>query len=393
MEETLDWNTAWHNLTSQVIAFKHSVISNQTLWINLAVLLSITIASYLILRALLALATRRLNTLYERKHGKIYGFAAEMLGNTSRLLIFAFSLMLGLHVIKLADRWESNISHGWFFALSLQIAIWLDMGIRLWMSGLSSSTTASGRARNPVTTIIVGVILRGIVWVMLLLSVLSNLGVNITAMVASLGVGGIAIALAVQTVLSDVFASLSIGLDKPFEVGDFVVFGEVAGTIESIGLKTTRIRSLSGEQIVCSNATLQSQILHNYKRMGTRRIVFKFGITYDTPPEKVREVSSVVRRIIEQQEKVRFDRAHFTAFDESQLTFEVVYIVQAADFNLYMDIQQEINLALMQELRSMDVKFAFPSRSVELIGGNLPDIKVTSPDHEIAQFNARKASR
>src|SRR5690606_34873165 len=149
-----------------------------------------------------------------------------------------------------------------------------------------------------------------------------SLGVDITAMVASLGVGGIAIALAVQTLLSDIFASLSIGIDKPFEIGDFVVFGSVAGSIEHIGLKTTRIRSLSGEQIVCSNADLLRQTLHNYKRMEQRRIVFKFGVTYDTPVDKMREVASLVRRVIEGIGDTRFDRAHFQAFADYQLTFE-----------------------------------------------------------------------
>ena len=161
-------------------------------------------------------------------------------------------------------------------------------------------------------------------------------------MIASLGVGGIAIALAVQTLLSDIFASLSIGVDKPFEIGDFVVFGEVAGNIEHIGLKTTRIRALSGEQVVIANADLLRQIVHNYKRMNTRRIVFKFGITYNTPTEKV-EVAAPVKRIIEGIEVAKFDRAHFLGFDDSQLTFEVVYIMQVSDYNRYMDTQQAIN--------------------------------------------------
>ncbi len=251
-------------------------------------------------------------------------------------------------------------------------AMELDTAVRLWMDSL----TRDGKARNPVTTTIIGIMLRLVVWTMMLLSILANLGVNITAMVASLGVGGIAIALAVQTLLSDIFASLSIGIDKPFEIGDFVVFGEVAGTIEHIGLKTTRIRSLSGEQVVCANADLLKQILHNYKRMNTRRIVFKFGISYRTPSAKVREVSALVRRIIEGLENVKFDRAHFLSFDESQLTFEVVYIMQTSDYNKYMDVQQEINLALIDGLKELEVDFAHPTRRIEFIGGSFPELSV-----------------
>ncbi len=220
---------------------------------------------------------------------------------------------------------------------------------------------APGSHKNPVTLVITGLILRAIVWSVMLLSILANAGVNITALVASLGVGGIAIALAVQTILSDVFASLSIGFDKPFEIGDFVVFNDVAGTVEHIGLKTTRIRSLSGEQIVCGNAILLQQTLHNYKRMQTRRIVFTFGVASDTAPEKLRSVGDMVKQIITDVGETKFDRAHFLGFDRDRLTFEVVHIVNTADYNKYMDIQQEINIRILEGLNQQEIKLALPS--------------------------------
>lgn len=351
---------------------KWDVLLDETLWVNIAIVAAITVVSYVLLRAILKLVTNRLKRLLNGSRSGFAGIAAQMLENTSSLLILAFSLLIGLKVVELPERWESAMSHGWFVALAFQIALWLDTAVRLWMDSL----TRDGKARNPVTTTIIGIMLRLVVWTMMLLSILANLGVNITAMVASLGVGGIAIALAVQTLLSDIFASLSIGIDKPFEIGDFVVFGEVAGTIEHIGLKTTRIRSLSGEQVVCANADLLKQILHNYKRMNTRRIVFKFGISYRTPSAKVREVSALVRRIIEGLEDVKFDRAHFLSFDESQLTFEVVYIMQTSDYNKYMDVQQEINLALIDGLKELEVDFAHPTRRIEFIGGSFPELSV-----------------
>lgn len=351
---------------------------NETFWINMAIVVGITLVSYLVLRTILGIVTRRLNTLASRSKTPFLGIAAELLARTSRLLILAFSLLIALKAVELPERWESTMSHGWFIALAFQIALWMDTGVRLWMESL----TRDGKARNPVTTTIIGIMIRIVVWTMMLLSILANLGVDITAMVASLGVGGIAIALAVQTLLSDVFASLSIGVDKPFEIGDFVVFGEVAGTIEHIGLKTTRIRALSGEQIVISNADLLRQIVHNYKRMNTRRIVFKFGITYNTPSEKVKDVAALVKRIIDGIEIAKFDRAHFLGFDDSQLTFEVVYIMQVSDYNRYMDTQQEINLALLDGIRDMGVQFAFPTRSVEFIGGRLPEVTVAGLPRE-----------
>ncbi|MBK3867123.1 mechanosensitive ion channel [Pseudomonas stutzeri] len=360
---------------------------NETFWIDVAIVLGITIASYLILRTILGIVTRRLSKLATGSRTKFLGIAAELLARTSHLLILAFSLLIALKTVELPARWESTMSHGWFIALAFQIALWMDTGVRLWMESLARD----GKARNPVTTTIIGIMIRIVVWTMMLLSILANLGVDITALIASLGVGGIAIALAVQTLLSDIFASLSIGVDKPFEIGDFVVFGEVAGNIEHIGLKTTRIRALSGEQVVVANADLLRQIVHNYKRMNTRRIVFQFGITYDTPTEKVKEVAELVKRIIEGIEVAKFDRAHFLGFDDSQLTFEVVYIMQVSDYNRYMDTQQEINLALLAGIREMDVQFAFPTRSIEFIGGRLPEVTVAGMPQQRASTSSQAA--
>lgn len=356
----MSWETLWSDTV------------RDSVWADVGLLLLVTLASYLLLSLIIRLLEKRLTKIAEHRKARIYHYLAEVFAHTSRLLIFAFSLLLGMKVVELSPRWETALAHGWFIALAIQIALWLDAGARLW----TNSLTRDGKARNPVTTTILGIMIRIVIWTMTFLSILANLGVDITAMVASLGVGGIAIALAVQTLLSDIFASLSIGIDKPFEIGDFVVFGEVAGNIEHIGLKTTRIRALSGEQIVCSNAGLLSQILHNYKRMDTRRIVFKFGIMYNTPTEKVRQVADMVREVVEGVSDTRFDRAHFVSFDDSQLTFEVVHIVQSSDYNRYMDIQQQINLGLLQGCRDLEVGFAFPTRSVEFIGGSLPEISV-----------------
>lgn len=359
------------------------VLTDRSLWLQLGILVVVTLVTYLLLSVALRIISRQLAQRDKISHGRAFHFASELLRSTSQLLIFAFALMIGLKTVDLSPRWESAMSHGWFIALAFQIALWLDHAVKLW----TDSLTRDGKARNPVTTTLLGIIMRIVIWTMMLLSILANLGVDITAMIASLGVGGIAIALAVQTLLSDMFASMSIGIDKPFEIGDFVVFGEVAGTIEHIGLKTTRIRSLSGEQIVIANADLLSQVVHNYKRMNTRRIVFNFGISYRTPVEKVREISAQVKRIIEGTEQTQFDRAHFFAFDESRLTFEVVHIVQTASYNEYMDIQQEINLQLMETLRDMDVQFAFPIRNVEFTGGTLPEIKVAGVPQNAASAN------
>lgn len=337
------------------------ILLNHELWVNAALLATATLITYWILRALLSVVTRRLRHRVAIHHTRARELTAEMLGRTSQLLIVALALMLNLKLVDLPPRWEEALAHGWFFILAFQIALWLDGAVQLWQD----TPAPSGKTHNPVTATIISIMLRIVIWTLLLLSILGNLGVDITALIAGLGVGGIAIALAVQALLSDLFASLSIGIDKPFEIGDFIVFSDIAGTVEHIGLKTTRIRGLGGEQVICANADLLAQTIHNYKRMATRRIAFQFGVHYHTPVDKLRAVSALVRDIITSMENTRFDRAHFFAFGQSQLTYEVVYIVLTADYNPYMDIQQEINFQLAEGLQKLGVNFAAPRRQVE----------------------------
>lgn len=356
-----------------------SIFFNQTFWINSAIVVVATLVIYWILRSLISFISNRIARYSEHRHVRATAILVEILRSTSQTLLLIFSLLIALKFVDLPSTWRNTISHGWFLAFIVQFALWIDCGIRLWLKSLLRDPL---HVRNPVTTVILGILLRILVWVMMVLAILSNMGINITALVASLGVGGIAIALAIQTVLSDVFASLAIGLDRPFEHGDFVVFGDIAGSIEHIGLKTTRLRSLSGEQIVCSNTILLQQTIHNYKRMQQRRIVFKFGISYATSSKQVREISTLVKDIIQGIEMTRFDRAHFLAFDDSKLTFEVVYFVLDADYNKYMDIQQEINLQLMAALEERNVRFAFPIRQVEFSGGSLPQVDLKAVANE-----------
>ena len=191
-------------------------------------------------------------------------------------------------------------------------------------------------------------------------------GIEITALVASLGIGGIAVALAIQNILSDIFASLTITLDKPFVLGDFIIVGDMMGAVENIGLKTTRIRSLSGEQLVFSNNDLLSSRIRNFKRMYQRRVPFKIGITFDTPLEKIRKIPPKIKEIIESLPDTRFDRAHFQAHGAHSLDFEIVYYVDGPDFNRYMDRQQAINLAIHEFFLEEGIEFAFPTQTIYL---------------------------
>jgi small-conductance mechanosensitive channel len=222
-------------------------------------------------------------------------------------------------------------------------------------------------AENPSSSAALGLLYRfmqgGFITLVILLG-LSNVGVDIRALLAGLGVGGIAVALAAQNILGDLLASLSIVLDKPFVVGDFIVSGEVRGTIESIGIKTTRLRSISGEQIVISNKDLLESRVQNFKRMWERRVVKRLGFVYATPPNTLAQIPTWIREIISREEKLRFERCHFVDYGASSLDFELVFYVTDPDYKLYMDIQQRILLDILSKLNNEKVEFAFPTQSL-----------------------------
>lgn len=346
-------------------------------WLDLNVFLGIpaidwlyaaiaAIVSYMVLSTAARLATSRLEALAARTSARSIDLAAEMSQHTSRTLLFFAALLIASEFLDLPAKWATRIGHLWFLLVGFQVAIWINRGVTIWTQ---RRLTGEGvAAHNPVITTMMSWALRSLLWSVLLLAVLANMGVNITAFVASLGVGGVAVALAVQSILSDLFASLAIGLDKPFETGDFIVFGDIAGSVEHIGLKTTRIRSLSGEEIVCGNTELLKNTIHNYKRMSERRIQFGFRVPYQTAPEQLREIPAIIRTAVEEAGTTRFDRAHFKGFGDSALEFEVVYYVTDPGYNIYMDVQQDINLKLMTELGKRGVGFAVPTQTLHIAG-------------------------
>ena len=211
---------------------------------------------------------------------------------------------------------------------------------------------------------ILGKLAKWTLWLFGALLIFSNLGFDVTSLIAGLGIGGIAIALALQNTLSELFSSFSIYFDKPFAPGDFIVVGDKKGVIEKIGIKTTRMRALQGEEIVISNKELTSAQIQNFKKMEERRNSFSFGVTYETPVEKLKKIPSIVKNIIEGIEGTRFDRAHFNRFDDSALNFDVVYYVESAEYVKYMDIQQEINLKIMEVFEEMKVGMAYPTQTI-----------------------------
>jgi small-conductance mechanosensitive channel len=204
--------------------------------------------------------------------------------------------------------------------------------------------------------------IRAAAWSLGVIFILDNLGFNISAVLAGLGIGGVAIALASQGVLADMFSYFTILIDRPFELGDAILIGDLGGTVKHVGIKTTRIQSDRGEEVIIANKDMTSSKIHNFRRMPQRCVEFKIGIAYETPLEQIRAIPTLVRNLIESVEQVRFDRAHFQGYGEYSLNFEVVYFITNGNYGLYMDKRQEINLKLMQEFRQRGIQFAYPTQ-------------------------------
>jgi len=209
-------------------------------------------------------------------------------------------------------------------------------------------------------------ITKGVVWAVAILMVLSNLGFNVTTLVAGLGIGGLAIAFAFQKILEDIFSSISIYFDKPFEVGDFIIIGEHLGVVKRIGIKSTRIQALQGEEIIISNRELTSTRIQNFKQMEKRRIAFKFGVVYDTSNLKLKKAVEIVTNVVGKAEHAELDRVHFKEFGDFSLNFEVVYYLDSREYNIYMDTQQEINLGLKEGFEKEKIEFAYPTQTILL---------------------------
>lgn len=207
-----------------------------------------------------------------------------------------------------------------------------------------------------------------VIWFLGLIFLLSNWGIEVTPIIAGLGIGGIAVALAAQNILGDLFSYFVIFFDRPFEAGDFIIVDDKMGTIEYVGIKTTHIRALGGEQIIIGNSTLANSRIHNYKRMARRRVLFSIDVEYGTPVETLEKIPAMLRSIVEEQQMITFDRAHFAAYKDWSLRFEVVYYVLSADYNVFMDTQQKINFGIYREFQKQKIGFAFPTQSLFLKG-------------------------
>jgi len=320
-------------------------------------------AGILLLSFLRRLLLARLKRLAERSETGTDGFFLANLEKTLLPLLYFGAFYLASQNLSLSAAAQKALS-------TLGVVILTFMAIRFLSAVLEyllkevwlRKEPSESRERNLK---ILFPVIRMVLWSVALVFLLDNLGFEISAVVAGLGIGGIAVAMASQTVLGDLFSYVAILLDKPFEIGDFIILdGGFMGTIEYIGIKTTRVRTLSGEQILIPNSDLTSHRVRNYKRMQERRVVFKLGVTYGTTPEKMEKALSLVKEIIGKSPDVRFDRCHFSEFGDSSLNIETVYWVLSPDYNRYMDIQQDLNLAIQRAFAKEGLDFALPTQTL-----------------------------
>jgi len=330
-----------------------------TEWLIAGVVGVVVWASLWIVRDLVASRYKKNSTARNPTLFRLIGY---LIGNTKQILFFAVALDVAQESLTLPDRVQRIVSNTVMILILIQIGLWAGRAVRFYLEMKELERGADRVFAGSLD--IINFVARMLIWSLLVLVGLSNLGVNITALLAGLGVGGVAVALALQNVLGDLFASLSIALDKPFVIGDNLTIDTFIGKVEHIGIKTTRLRSVSGEQIILSNADILKSRVRNFGRAPEQRALAIIRVDYATPAEKLQAIPKLLEGIVREQQNVRFDRCHLTALGDSSLQFELSYFVQQPKLNPLLDLQQAVNFRIIDEFRRLGVEFAYPTQRV-----------------------------
>jgi len=330
-----------------------------TEWLIAGVIGALVWASLWVLRDLIASRYHKYSSI---KNPTLIRLIAYLIGNTKQILFFAVALDVARASITLPGNIQHAASNTAMILILIQVGLWGGRAVRFY---LETKEVERGADRVFAGSLdIVSFVSRMLIWSLLILVMLSNLGVNITALLAGLGVGGVAVALALQNVLGDLFASLSIALDKPFVIGDNLVIDAYIGKVEHIGIKTTRLRSEGGEQIILSNADILKSRVRNFGRLSQQRILATIRLTYDTPGDKLKQMPKLLENIVREHVHASFERCHLKTLGESCFQFELSYFVQQPGVNSILDLQQAVNFRIIDELRRLGVEFAYPTQLV-----------------------------
>ena len=324
------------------------------------------LGAIIILRIFSAIVISRLKKFAEKTTTTLDDFIIMALDSKILPLFYIGALYMSLKELEVSEKVTKGINIVSLVIITILAVRFILAFLMYIMNSYWAKRETDESKKKAIRGIVV--VIKFIVWVSAGILLLDNLGIEISALIAGLGIGGIAIALAAQSVLGDLFSYFTIFFDRPFEIGDFIVVGDFMGTVERTGIKTSRLRSISGEEIVFSNTDLTNSRVRNYKRMERRRVLFKLGLTYDTTADQLRQIPGIIERIITGNEGVEFDRSHFSEYGDFSLNIETVYFVLSRDYRVYMDIQEKINLAIMEEFERLGVSFAFPTQTVHLAG-------------------------
>ena len=324
--------------------------------------LGIFIGAIIIVKIFIHVVVKRLHAFSKKTKTTIDDFIAELLRRIGVPLLYLGSLYVGISVLTIDPAVKKYIDIAAIAMLVICTARFLtllvDHSLKLYWVKRGKDFELE-RSLNGILKVS-----QFVIWSIAVIFFLDNIGFKISTVIAGLGIGGIAIGLAAQAILKDLFSYFSIIFDRPFEVGDFIIIGDYLGSVEYIGAKTTRIRSLSGEQLILSNSDLTDSRVRNYKRMEKRRVLFQLGVTYQTTSKQLKEIPKIIENCIGKVSDSIFDRAHFFSYGDFSLIFEVVYYVLSSDYNKYMDIQQEINFLIKEEFEKQGIEFAYPTQTL-----------------------------
>lgn len=339
-------------------------------------------AVYVLLSLGRRLALRRLAALASRTATQVDDLAMEIVRRTQPYFLVLIAAHSAARVVAPSGGFATVFRAVSIIVVLLQAGVWGNGLIGFGAEHYARRATGDAGLRATIQALGYGV--RFALWAVLVVTALQNFGINVTALVTGLGIGGVAIALAVQNILGDLFAALAIVVDRPFVVGDAITVDNLSGTVEHVGLKTTRIRSVDGEQVVIANGDLLKSRIHNYKRMEQRRVVFSVNVAHDTPADAVARIPDIVRAVIALSPKTKFDRCHLLAFTESSLRLEAVYFILDPDYNLYADTQHAINLEIMRRFAAEKIALALPARSVFVRGESVAATVARTPQPTVS---------
>ncbi|TFH24233.1 mechanosensitive ion channel family protein [Candidatus Bathyarchaeota archaeon] len=280
------------------------------------------------------------------------------------LIIIIVGLYFSLSTLSFLQVYENQLSEIFSILGILIGAFTLTRITNIIIDWFAKRKSENTNGKNHHILFLLKKIVQLFVYIMAFLMVLWVLDINLSGIVVGLGVGGIAIAFALQSTLSDVFSAFSIYFDRPFEIGDFIIVGDHSGTVTNIGIKSTRLSLLQGEELVISNQELTSSHIRNFRKLERRRITFTIGVTYNTPSSKLKKIPGIIRKIMQDIELAEMDRVHFTEFSDFSLKFLVIYYVRVADYSKYLEVQEAINFAIKEAFEEEAIEMAFPTQTL-----------------------------